>query len=217
MQAAQKEAIVVLISGRGSNLRALHRGGRDYRIAAVISDNPQAAGLAFAKEVAIPSVVLPRVAASQRDQYTAALIDAIKAYNPSWIALAGFMQIIRPPLLSAFSDRVINIHPALLPAFPGLDTHARALAAGVREHGCTVHFVDSGVDTGPIIAQASVSVKPDMSVEQLSAAVLDCEHMLYPWVVNNLANHTIRFAKGVLAVDQSVRIQAQTKGIRLAS
>ena len=208
--------VVVLISGRGSNLRALVQGAQNYKIVGVISDNPSAAGLIFANEVSIPTTLLPRVAPAERDQYTTKLIEAIKSYKPTWIALAGFMQIIRPALLEAFKDRVINIHPALLPAFPGLDTHTRALAAGVREHGCSVHLVDSGVDTGPVIAQACVPVGPTMSVEQLSAHVLDCEHMLYPWVMNNLANQNIRLINGGVDFDPKVRIQAQTKGIRLA-
>lgn len=208
--------VVVLISGRGSNLRALHEGAKNFTISAVISDNASAGGVTYAKQTGIPVTTLPKVPPSQREQYTAELIKSIKAYRPTWIALAGFMQIIRPALLEEFEDQVINIHPALLPAFPGLNTHARALAAGVREHGCTVHLVDSGVDTGPIIAQASVPITEGLSVDELAAHVLDCEHMLYPWVVNNLAAGAISIYNANVRYNQKVQQEAKTRGIRLA-
>lgn len=152
-------------------------------VVAVLSSNPDAPGLAFAAEANVETVVVDPRRHVSRDAFEAALIDAIDAHAPDCVVLAGFMRVLSEYLVHRYADRMLNIHPSLLPAFAGLDTHRRALAAGVRVHGATVHFVSPVVDAGPIVAQAVVSVRGDDSVETLSARVLAAEHRLYPRAV----------------------------------
>ncbi|MDA8389355.1 MAG: phosphoribosylglycinamide formyltransferase [Gammaproteobacteria bacterium] len=181
--------VVVVISGRGSNLIALHQHARPetYQIVGVISSRADAAGLAYARAQGLTTQVIEASAHGQRTAYEAALAAGIDAYAPDVIALAGFMRILTPDFVTRYAGRLINIHPSLLPAFPGLDTHRRALEAGVREHGATVHYVTPVVDGGPIIDQMRLTVDPGESPEQLAARVLALEHQLYPAVLTRLA------------------------------
>jgi phosphoribosylglycinamide formyltransferase-1 len=180
--------VVVLISGRGSNLRALLATARaddwehslGVRIAAVISNRDDAPGLHFAHEFDVQAQVVPSRAFGGRDAFDAALARAIDAHRPDLVVLAGFMRVLTRGFVEHFAGRLINIHPSLLPAFPGLATHRQALAAGVRVHGATVHFVSTDVDAGPIIAQGTVSVRADDDEQSLAARVLEVEHRLLP-------------------------------------
>ena len=173
--------VVVLISGRGSNLRAI----ADARlpVAAVISNRADALGLAFARGRAIPTAVVEHRDFGSRETFDAALAEAIDGYSPRLVALAGFMRILTAGFVQRYQGRLMNIHPSLLPAFPGLHTHAAALAAGVKIHGATVHFVTAELDHGPIIIQAAVPVLPGDDPDTLAARVLEQEHVIYPMAV----------------------------------
>jgi phosphoribosylglycinamide formyltransferase 1 len=189
-QAAPLE-LAVLVSGRGSNLRAIHaaiEAGRCHaRIAAVLSDRHSAEALAFAAERGIPArVCRPRDHAS-REAWDAALAEEVAACAPGLVVLAGFMRLVGPAMLARFPHRIVNVHPALLPAFPGVDGPAQAVAKGARVSGCTVHLVDAGVDTGPILAQAAVPVLPADDAASLHARIQVQEHRLLPAVVDAIA------------------------------
>lgn len=175
--------IVVLISGRGSNLRALVDARLPLEVAAVISNRPDAGGLAFAVQHGIATRVIDHTTFASREAFDIALGDAIDAHRPDMVVMAGFMRLLTPGFIRRFAGRMVNIHPALLPAFTGLDTHQRAIERGCRVHGCTVHYVTEGMDEGPIIAQASVPVLPDDDADRLAARVLAEEHRLYPAVL----------------------------------
>ncbi|MFZ5473575.1 MAG: phosphoribosylglycinamide formyltransferase, partial [Pseudomonadota bacterium] len=149
---------VILISGRGSNMEALLRAGLPVEFTAVISNKPQAPGLAIARELGVKTAVLEHEGHPSRAAYDAKLAELIDAHQADLICLAGFMRILSDDFVNRYAGRLINIHPSLLPAFTGLDTHARALAAGVKLHGCTVHYVTPELDVGPIIVQAAVPV-----------------------------------------------------------
>lgn len=172
--------LVILISGRGSNmtaiLDAIDAGRIAGEVAAVISNRPDAAGVAIASARGIATVCVDHRAHSNRDHFEDALSEAIDTQSPDLIVLAGFMRILSGAFVDRYAGRLINIHPSLLPSYPGLDTHSRALADGVRIHGCTVHFVTDDVDHGPIIAQAAVAVRGDDNPEALAARVLEAEH-----------------------------------------
>lgn len=183
--------IVVLISGRGSNLRSLIEKAENYKIIAVLSNRAEAPGLEFAAQKGIPTFAFPQKSFLSLKAAKSALLSKVKELNPDLVCLAGFMQIIEPEFVDAFPGRIINIHPALLPKYPGLDTHARALAGGEKEHGCSVHVVDYGVDTGAIIAQASCRVEKTDTADTLANRVLEREHALYSWVVKNIASKEI--------------------------
>ena len=170
--------MVVLISGRGSNMRALVEAG--LPVAAVISDREDAEGLRFAAGRGIPTRVVDHTRYAMRDAFDAALADEIARFEPCLVALAGFMRVLTAAFVAKFEGRLINIHPSLLPAFPGLRTHERALGAGVKVHGCTVHFVTAELDAGPIIIQAAVAVRSDDTPARLAARVLEQEHVIYP-------------------------------------
>ena len=189
-------SVVVLISGRGSNLRAIVESAPPCRIAAVISNRPGAGGLAFAREHGIATEVVDHTAwadaADPRAAFDAALMQAIDRHRPALLVLAGFMRILTPGFVDHYVGRMINIHPSLLPSYPGLHTHRRALEDGVRLHGCTVHFVTSTLDSGPIIVQAAVPVHPDDTEDTLSARVLEQEHRLYPQAVRWFAQGRLR-------------------------
>lgn len=184
---AQKPGIVVLISGRGSNLHAIidavRAGQIRGEIRAVISNNPGAAGLTHARAASIPAHVVDHRSYPTRAAFDQALVELIDRHAPQLLVLAGFMRILTPEFIRHYTGRLINIHPSLLPAFPGLNTHARALAAGVRAHGATVHFVTTDVDAGPIIIQASVPVLPGDDPEQLADRVLQQEHRIFPLAI----------------------------------
>lgn len=187
--------LVVLISGTGSNLKAICRaidaGTCDASIASVISDRADAAGLAFARERGFRTSVVRFKDFIDRPTWDVALADAVASDQPDLVVLAGFMRIVGAPLLQRFPYRIVNVHPALLPAFPGADAPAQAISARVRISGCTVHLVDSGVDTGPILAQAAVAVAPDDSVSTLHARIQQQEHVLLPQVVDAIARGLI--------------------------
>ena len=179
-------SIAVLISGRGSNLRAILESPTGEHVSAVISDNPQAAGLQTAKAHGKTVHIVAPKEFTSTEEWASQLLAVLREVNPKLVALAGFMRVLPPSVVRAYSGRMINIHPSLLPQFRGLDTHARALAASVAEHGCTVHYVDEGVDTGEIIAQAKVNVLPDDDEDSLAARVLKEEHQLYPKIISQL-------------------------------
>jgi len=187
--------VVVLISGSGTNLQALidaAAGDRPFAIAAVISNRPGAAGLERAHAAGIPTRVIDHTAFADRDGFDAALAEAIESFKPGLIVLAGFMRILTTGFVERFAGRMLNIHPSLLPAFQGLDTHRRALEAGVREHGASVHFVTAELDGGPVIAQARLTVEPGDTPSSLAARVLAREHVLLPQVVSWFAEGRLR-------------------------
>lgn len=188
----------VLISGRGSNLEALIKAARhpDYpaEIACVISNRPEAAGLAHAESAGIANEVIDHTLFPTRPGFEAALDESLDAAGCELVALAGFMRVLTSDFVERWRDRLINIHPSLLPAFPGLDTHAAALAAGVKIHGCTVHFVREAVDAGPIIGQAAVPVLPGDDAARLAGRVLAAEHRLYPHCLGLVASGRTRVA-----------------------
>jgi phosphoribosylglycinamide formyltransferase-1 len=182
--------LAVLISGRGSNLQsiidAIARGELQATIAVVVSNRREAQGLLRAREAAIETITLaPREFAS-RDAYDSAVADALQARDVGLVCLAGFMRLVGRPLLDAFPSRILNIHPSLLPAFPGLHAQRQALEYGVRVSGATVHMVTSELDGGPIIAQAAVPVLDDDTVDSLSARILVEEHRLYPAAIRTV-------------------------------
>jgi len=182
--------IVVLISGSGSNLQALidASADADFTISAVLSNRPQAYGLERAARSGITTRVIDHTDYSDRAEFDAALLNAIEDYQPRLVVLAGFMRLLGGEFVRHFAGRIINIHPSLLPKYPGTNTHQRAIDAGDTEHGVSVHFVTEEMDGGPIIAQERVPVLPDDTAEQLAARVLEREHQLYPAVVRWFAD-----------------------------
>jgi phosphoribosylglycinamide formyltransferase-1 len=210
--------IVCLISGRGSNLDAILRCAReedweralDVRIAGVISNRADAAGLAVARRFGVGTTVVPHTAYASRAEFEAALTQTIDALDPVLVVLAGFMRVLTEGFVAHYAQRLINIHPSLLPAFPGLDTHRRVLAAGAKVHGCTVHFVSGEVDGGPIIAQAAVRILAQDTEETLAARVLTQEHLLLPRCVRWICEGRVQIegrrvvAPGLAADAQSI-------------
>ncbi len=174
------KSIVILISGRGSNLRALLEADLPECALAVISNRPEAEGLAHARARGVATAVVDHRDFPARADFDAALAEAIELHRPDLVVLAGFMRILGDDFVRRFEGRLLNIHPSLLPTFPGLRTHAQALAAGVKIHGCTVHFVTPSLDHGPIVIQAAVPVLGGDSEETLAARVLEQEHLIYP-------------------------------------
>jgi phosphoribosylglycinamide formyltransferase-1 len=189
--------LAILISGRGSNMRALVEAG--LPVSVVLSNRADAAGLDFARSRGIATAVVEHGAFATRQAFDQALAAAIDRHAPRLVALAGFMRVLTSAFVQHYAGRLLNIHPSLLPAFPGLDTHARALAAGVKVHGCTVHFVTEELDSGPIVIQAAIPVLPGDSPAALAARVLEQEHRVYPraarWFLEDrlvIANGTVR-------------------------
>lgn len=183
-------SVVVLISGRGSNMQALLEAG--LPVSAVISNRSDAKGLEIASAHSVATRVVDHRGFASRDAFDAALADVIDGFHPRLVALAGFMRILTPGFVARYAGRLINIHPSLLPAFPGLDTHARALAAGVKLHGCTVHFVTAELDYGPVIVQAAVPVLAGDNAASLAARVLRAEHRIYPAAVRWILEDRLR-------------------------
>ncbi|RPI45274.1 MAG: phosphoribosylglycinamide formyltransferase [Betaproteobacteria bacterium] len=181
------KSCVILISGRGSNMQAILRANVPMRTAAVLSNDAAAAGLRIARDAGVPSAAIEHREFSERAAFDARLSAEIDRYQPDFVVLAGFMRILGPAFVQRYAGRLVNIHPSLLPAFPGLRTHRRALDAGVRIHGCTVHFVTAEVDHGPIIVQAAVPVLPHDDESSLAARVLEQEHRIYPQALAWLA------------------------------
>ena len=182
--------IGILISGRGSNMVALVNAVKsgeipDSEVAVVISDKPNAAGLAKARERGIETLVIERRGRS-REEHDAEIVAELRKRNVELVCLAGYMRLLSPGFIDAFRDRIVNIHPSLLPAYPGLDVHERVLAAGKKISGCTVHFVDEDLDAGPIILQREVEVREGDTAETLAARILEHEHLLYPAAVRQI-------------------------------
>lgn len=179
--------IVILISGRGSNMEAIVRAARSENwpvsIAAVISNRADSAGLAFARQHGIATAIVSDRDYPAREQFDTVLRTVVDGFAPDLVVLAGFMRILTKPFVERYAGRMLNIHPSLLPAFPGLATHRQALAAGVKLHGATVHFVTPALDHGPIVAQAAVPVSSTDSEETLAERVLRQEHLIYPCAV----------------------------------
>jgi phosphoribosylglycinamide formyltransferase-1 len=190
--------VVVLISGRGSNMEALLEAR--LPVSAVISNRADAAGLQTAAARGIPTRVVEHRAFASRAAFDAALAAEIDRFEPGLVALAGFMRVLTPAFVERYAQRLLNIHPSLLPAFPGLNTHERALAAGVKLHGCTVHFVTPELDHGPIVIQAAVRVHPGDSVPALAARVLRQEHVIYPRAVSWFLEDRLVIGSGVVSV-----------------
>ncbi|GAB4167688.1 MAG: phosphoribosylglycinamide formyltransferase [Rhodocyclaceae bacterium] len=190
------KSIVILISGRGSNMEALLDARLPARVAAVISNRPGAQGLAIAAARGVPTAVLDHHAFAGREAFDGALAAEIGRHEPDLVVLAGFMRVLGEEFVHRFEGRLLNIHPSLLPLFPGLHTHRRALAAGVRLHGCSVHFVTSDLDGGPIVIQAAVPVLQGDDEETLAARVLAQEHRIYPQAVRWFLEGRLRFGSG---------------------
>jgi phosphoribosylglycinamide formyltransferase 1 len=195
MPEIDRPRVGILISGRGSNMVALVAAMRDGRVPAdpvvVISNVPDAAGLAIARERGIATAIVDHTAVSTREAHERAVLDVLTRHRVDIVCLAGYMRRLSPLLVGAFRGRILNIHPALLPAFPGLDAQEAALHYGVKVTGCTVHLVDEQVDHGPIVLQATVSVENDDTVPTLSARILEQEHSLYPQALALLAEGRI--------------------------
>lgn len=190
-----KKRVGILISGRGSNMQALVEAARapdcPYEVVVVVSSEPDAAGLAWAKGQAIPALGLNFRHYESRAHFEGQIQGVLEASRVELVALAGFMRLMTPEFVQRWHDRMLNIHPSLLPAFKGLDTHARALAAGVRLSGCTVHLVRPEMDTGPILAQGAVPVDDADTSDSLAQRILNAEHQLYPFVLSAFAAGTI--------------------------
>ena len=204
------KSIVILISGRGSNMESLLHGAASgslpVRVAAVISNRPLAKGLETAAAMGIPTQVIDHTQFDSRESFDAAVAGVIDSVSPDLIVLAGFMRILSDGFVRRFAGRMINIHPSLLPSFPGLHTHRRALAEGVRVHGCTVHFVTLALDHGPIIVQAVVPVLDGDDEASLAQRVLIQEHQIYPMAVRWFAEGRLRLR------DERVELNAVQDG-----
>ncbi|MCB1214647.1 MAG: phosphoribosylglycinamide formyltransferase [Deltaproteobacteria bacterium] len=196
----------ILLSGRGSNMQAIHqsitKGKLHAQIKIILSDQPQAGGLAYAKTHGLAHQSIPKIKGESLEDYEKKLLQVLQKAQVDTIVLAGFMRLLSPYFLKHYPDRVLNIHPSLLPNFPGLAAQKQALEAGASESGCTVHFVDEGCDTGPIIDQRRVSVLSTDTVESLSERILKEEHVLYSQVLEKLAQGKIqKKGKQVLVKD----------------
>ena len=186
----------ILISGRGSNMVSLVQAMRDGRIAAdpavVISNLPDAAGLARARDLGVPTEIVEHRLIKPREAHERKVVEVLRGYGVDLVCLAGYMRLLSPHLVSEFRQRILNVHPALLPAFPGLDAQKQALEHGAKVTGCTVHFVDEECDHGPIVCQAAVSVLEDDTVDSLSARILEQEHRIYAEAVSLFAQGRLR-------------------------
>lgn len=185
-----RSRLAVLISGRGSNLQALCEaiaaGTLDAEIVAVGCDRADAPGLEIARKFGIPQVLVPRASCASRAEFESRLFTQLEGYAPDWLVLAGFMRVLSAQAVARWPARMINLHPSLLPRYPGLDTHARALAAGDREHGASVHLVTAELDGGPVLAQVRLKIQPDDNPERLAERLRPLEHRLLLWVCSLL-------------------------------
>lgn len=197
--------VAVLISGRGSNLKALAAAcaepGFPAEIVLVLSNRAEAAGLKFARDAKLATAVVPHKEFADRTAFGAAMDAEIRGHGADLICLAGFMRLLDSAFVKAWRDRMLNVHPSLLPAFPGLDTHVRALEAGVEFAGCTVHFVRNQMDTGPIVAQAKVPVMPGDTAASLAARVLEQEHVIYPQALRLVAEGRVKVEGETAVID----------------
>ncbi|MCE5363144.1 phosphoribosylglycinamide formyltransferase [Pseudomonas anguilliseptica] len=200
--------VVVLISGSGSNLQALidsiAHDSNPARIAAVISNRADAYGLERAKQASIATAVLDHKQFDGREAFDAALVEAIDAFDPQLVVLAGFMRILTPSFVRHYAGRLLNIHPSLLPKYKGLHTHQRALEAGDSEHGCSVHFVSEELDGGPLVVQAVVPVQSDDSPSSLAQRVHEQEHVIYPLAVRWFAEGRLQLAAQGAMLDEQL-------------
>jgi phosphoribosylglycinamide formyltransferase-1 len=192
-------SVVVLISGRGSNMQALLDAG--LPVAAVISNMPAAAGLAIAARRGIPNRIVSHKDYASRESFEHALAEVIDRYSPRLVALAGFMRVLTAEFVDRYPGRLLNIHPSLLPAFAGLNTHERALAEGVKFHGCSVHFVTADLDHGPIVAQAAIPVRRGDTAASLAQRVLKQEHALYARAVRWFLDGKLVIENGTVSVE----------------
>jgi phosphoribosylglycinamide formyltransferase-1 len=196
------KSIVILVSGRGSNMRSIVESCVSEqwpaRVSAVISNRPDAAALDYAMQHGIATVVVDHRAFTSRDEFDAALARAIDSHGADLVVLAGFMRILGAAFVRGYEGRLMNIHPSLLPAFPGLHTHRRALEAGCKVAGATVHFVTAELDHGPIVMQAAVPVLADDDEHRLSERVLECEHLIYPRAVRWFVEDRLRIEHGIV-------------------
>jgi len=192
----EKVPIAILVSGRGSNMvslvEAAQRGDLAADVRLVLSNKPSAKGLEKATQLGVPTLALSHKDFDSREEFDTALADELERRSVKYVALAGFMRVLTPAFLGRFQGRVVNIHPALLPSFPGIHVQEKAVEYGVRYSGCTVHFVDEGVDTGPIIAQAVVPVLDDDDGDTLAARILEQEHRIYPLALDAVLTGRIR-------------------------
>lgn len=205
MAAPAKRRVAVLISGRGSNMASLIEAARapgyPAEIVLVVSNIPGAGGLARAEAAGVATAVVDHKTFPEREAFERALDRELAAHGAEFLCLAGFMRILTPWFINRWVGRMLNIHPSLLPLFKGLHTHRRALEEGVRIHGCTVHFVTPELDSGPIVAQAAVPVRPSDTDDTLSARVLAQEHALYPLGLALVASGRARLQEGRVALD----------------
>jgi phosphoribosylglycinamide formyltransferase 1 len=182
--------VAILLSGRGSNFLALHaaieRGEVPARIVLVLSNVADAPGLGVARELGLPAVAIPHKGEPSRRAHEEKVVAALRQSGAEWVCLAGYMRLLSPGFVAAFPRRMLNVHPSLLPAFPGLDAQAQALAHGVKVSGCTVHLVDEGLDSGPIVTQRTVPVLDGDTEAALSARILEQEHQAYPEALRRL-------------------------------
>lgn len=190
------KSIVILISGRGSNMEAIVQANLSLEIRAVISNRPDAKGLEFAARHGIATTVVDHKTFPSREAFDAALAEAIERCRPDYVVLAGFMRVLTEAFIARYTQRIVNIHPSLLPSFPGLHTHRQALAAGVKLHGATVHFVTPQLDHGPIIVQAAVPVLNGDTEDSLATRVLAQEHRIYPMALKWLAEGRLELMAG---------------------
>ena len=188
--------VVILLSGRGSNFQAIVEAALPIDIVAVVSNRPQAAGLDYARARGLHTVALDHTVHPDREVFDALLADEIERHQPDLVVLAGYMRILSAAFIARFEGRLLNIHPSLLPMFPGLKTHERALAEGIKVHGCTVHFVTAQLDHGPIVIQAAVPVRTDDTPATLAARVLAQEHRIYPQAVRWFAEGRLEINRG---------------------
>lgn len=198
------ETLVILISGRGSNMQALLEAGLPINRVVVISNDPDAEGLKIAASLGALVSCIDHRNFQSREAFDAALADEIDRHQPDLIALAGFMRILTDGFVLRYQGRLLNIHPSLLPAYPGLQTHRRALQDGVRIHGCTVHFVTAAVDHGPIVIQAAVPVMPDDTPQILASRVLQAEHRIYPQAVRWFFQGRLKLSGQMVTVSRAV-------------
>lgn len=199
--------LAILLSGRGSNFQAIHEaiaaGRLDATIVCVISNVPQAPGLARARELGLSSHSIDHLAYPTRPAHEEEVLRVLAEEQPDFICLAGYMRVLTPAFIAAYPNRILNIHPSLLPAFPGVDAQAQAVSYGVKVSGCTVHFVDQNLDAGPILVQRAVEVRDDDSAESLAARILEQEHLAYVDALSKLSrgNYRIEGRRVVFAVN----------------
>ena len=207
----------ILFSGRGSNMGALLRAAMrpDYgaEFVLALSNRPNAPGIEIAREYDVPVRVLDHAEFASREDHERAVTAALREARVQLVCLAGYMRILSDTFVQAWRGKCLNVHPALLPAFRGVDTHARALERGVRIHGCTVHYVNGELDGGPIVAQAAVPVRPDDTADALAERVLAVEHALYPHCVDLVARNRVRWSGGEVVLGRDVDPSEVTRGL----